>query len=77
MNLGHIFKFITGAENEPVVGYGVAPSIAFAKSLSPYPTANTCINKLCLAICESGPIDQDAMFQVFDLAFVNDHFGLI
>ena len=76
ITLENIMAFATASENEPVLGYGVAPSIHFAEALSAYPTANTCINRLTLAFGDNLPTSQEAMFDVFDMSFVNTHFGL-
>ena len=71
----NILQFSTASKNEPVLGYAVTPRTEFALSL--FPTANMCINKLTLVIGDKLPADQEIMFNVFDLAFLNSHFGLI
>lgn len=68
--------FVTAAGYEPILGYGIEPRIEFVAADSPFPTANTCINKLSLVIGEKLPTDQERMFYIFDLTFVNEHFGL-
>ena len=73
----NILRFTTCSENEPVLGYGVSPRIEFVYANSPLPTANTCINKLSLVIGDKLPNDQERMFEIFDLTFVNNHFGLV
>ncbi|XP_028401093.1 uncharacterized protein LOC114524162 [Dendronephthya gigantea] len=50
MKLENILKFVSGSEYEPVLGFSISPQIDFVMSESSYPTANTCINKLCLVI---------------------------
>lgn len=77
MKLEDILRFTTCSENEPVLGYGVSPRIQFVYANSPIPTANTCINKLNLVISDTLPNDQEKMFELFDLTFVNDHFRLV
>ena len=76
IKLENILKFVTASENEPVLGYGIEPRIEFANAESAFPTANTCINKLTLVIGEKLPADNERMFDIFDLTFVNEHFGL-
>ena len=77
ITLENILKFTTAGENEPVLGYGVEPRIEFVAAGSAFPTANTCVNKLSLVIGEKLPTDQERMFSIFDLSFVNAHFGLV
>ena len=77
IKLENILRFTTCSENEPVLGYGVSPRIEFVYANSPLPTANTCINKLSLVIGNKLPNDQERMFEIFDLTFVNNHFGLV
>lgn len=73
--MGDILRFVTAAENEPVIGFPIAPHIEFAAGDSPFPTANTCVNKLCLII---GPnmASEEKLFDIFDLAFANKYFGM-
>ncbi len=77
IKLEHILKFATCCENEPVLGYGLSPRIEFVYGNSPLPTANTCINKMSLVIGGELPNDEERMFEFFDIAFVNTHFGLV
>ncbi|CAB4025573.1 G2 M phase-specific E3 ubiquitin- ligase [Paramuricea clavata] len=77
IKLEHILMFATCCENEPVLGYGLSPRIEFVYAKSPLPTANTCINKMSLVIGGELPNDEERMFEFFDIAFVNTHFGLV
>ena len=54
VTLGHILQFVTGTDEEPPLGFGIAPHIEFVEKEStgtkcPFlPTANTCANTLYL-----------------------------
>ncbi len=73
-----VLRFVTCGEKESVLGYAIPPSLLFSDSLpSCLPKANTCINKLVLAIGDKVPAERESMFYHFDLAFLNTHFGMI
>ncbi|CAH3175188.1 unnamed protein product [Porites lobata] len=78
VTLSHILQFATGAEEEPVLGFSIHPSIAFVDAENGFvPTANTCINSLMLVrptISKPLPYEY-ALFKVFDYAFLNSYFG--
>ncbi|XP_028403172.1 uncharacterized protein LOC114525912 [Dendronephthya gigantea] len=77
VSLGDVLRFATGSEDEPVLGFAIQPALCFSDGTrSCLPTSNTCINLLRLAIGEILPESQDEMFQKFDLAFSNTHFGM-
>ncbi|KAL3873821.1 hypothetical protein ACJMK2_036906 [Sinanodonta woodiana] len=79
VTLAKIVIFVTGTEEEPVLGIQIKPSIAFQSSLSLLPTSNTCINRLNLTIPDTTqelPTD-DILFSLFDYAFSNSFFGLV
>ena len=52
--MGHILQFVTGTDEEPPLGFGIAPHIEFVEKARegtnyPFlPTANTCGNTLYL-----------------------------
>ena len=76
MTLGNILRFVTCGEKEPLLGFAVPP-LTFNDSLpSCLPKANTCINRLILAVGSIVP-EKERMFENFDLAFVNTHFGMV
>lgn len=78
VSLCSILKFVTGTEEEPVLGFHIHPSIAFVKNASLVPTSNTCINKLNLSI-PYGNMEvpsEDILFNLNDYAFCNAYFGL-
>ncbi|KAL3843283.1 hypothetical protein ACJMK2_021225 [Sinanodonta woodiana] len=79
VTLAKILTFVTGTEEEPVLGFQIKPSIAFQSSLSLLPTSNTCVNRLNLTIPDTTqelPTD-DILFSLFDYAFSNSFFGLV
>lgn len=78
LSLLHILKFVTGAEEEPFLGFSYHPSIMFVEAEKSFlPMANACIN--CLKLVRptlSKPFpSEDALFQSFDYAFANAYFG--
>ena len=87
ITLGHILQFVTGSDEEPLLGFSVAPSIEFVEATShgtsphtecPFlPTANTCANTLCLPRCTNDLLlpSEEQLFNLYDLAFANSYFG--
>jgi len=78
IDLRSILRFATGTEEEPALGFALQPSIVFCEAKSFMPTANTCINRMTLALPQ-GVQDMpsnDELFKFFDLAFSNTYFGL-
>ena len=78
MRLSHILQFTTGAEEEPVLGFVLHPSLVFVEVSNAFiPTANTCVNRLCLPRPSMGvPLPkEDELFNMYDLAFSNTYFG--
>ncbi|XP_068689839.1 uncharacterized protein [Montipora foliosa] len=76
ISLGNILKFVTGSENEPVLGFQMKPSISFDAGMpSCLPISNTCINGLSLPVGGIVPNDKVDAFSFFDYAFLNDFFG--
>ncbi len=71
ITLGHILKFATGSNAEPVFGYGIEPSM----ETSSLPSANTCVNKLVLPLDVAA--DREDNFRLYDYAFSSDYFGAI
>ena len=47
ITLGYVLTFVTGSDEEPVLGYEIHPSIYFAVAVEGnfLPTANVCINR--------------------------------
>jgi hypothetical protein len=80
VTLRHILKFATGAEEEPMLGFSLHPTIQFTEVSSSFvPTANTCANTMNLPRPNSDtplPPDQ-TLFEFYDLAFSNTYFGLL
>ena len=74
VSFGMVLKFITGMEEEPILGFAIVPSISFQQG-STLPMAGTCSNQLMLPFGESMQ-DKDAAFANFDEAFASDYFGL-
>ena len=76
ISLHCILKFITGYENEPVLGFQMKPTICFDTNMpSCLPMGNTCISKLTLPIGENVSMTKEEVFSFFDYAFANDYFG--
>ena len=91
MTLGMILKFVTGQEEEPLLGYDIQPRTNFVPAAMPnasalhmlVPTASTCINVLYLprvnneAVANHVKRDREAYYKTLDMAFLNDYFGKV
>lgn len=80
VTLSRILEFVTGADHEPVLGFGIPPSIAFVEYQESFiPTANTCICSLNLprASTHVSLPPQEKLFSLYDLAFCNNYFGMV
>lgn len=72
-----VLKFVTGVETEPPLGFGIPPSVIFVNNVSLLPTANTCSNRLTLAVPPDNILpDDETLFKLYDYAFCNSYFGL-
>jgi hypothetical protein len=74
--------FATCADEEPVLGFTIEPSITFAEAegIGKFvPTANTCICSLVLphATHLIPLLETDQLFNLYDFAFANAFFGNI
>lgn len=78
ISLHSILKFVTGCENEPVLGFQMKPSDCFDTNMpSCLPMGNTCISRLTSPIGENVSMTKEEVFSFFDYAFENDYFGLL
>lgn len=79
ITLSSILQFATASDEEPLLGFKLAPSIRFSEVTTSFlPTANTCINALQLpyASHNTTPLpDDDTLFGLYDEAFASAHFG--
>ena len=78
MTLPHILRFATGAEEEPVLGFSIQPSLLFIEAEGSFlPSANTCINclKLPRATVDKPLPSEEHLFNLYDFAFANAYFG--
>ncbi|XP_071147376.1 uncharacterized protein [Mytilus edulis] len=82
LSLQHILEFVTGASEEPVLGFVQHPSIIFVQvreDLTFIPTANTCGN--CMTLPRASheiPLPSDTqLFSLYDYAFLHTYYGLI
>ena len=75
LNLGHILQFVTGTDEEPILGFVLSPEIIFVECVAHAftPTANTCINVLNLPFpTNSNDLpDDNFLFNLYDLAFTS------
>ena len=82
VTLGHILKFVTGSENEPVLGFTIRPTITFCPVETKerfFPRSNTCVNNLNLprpSQLHRLP-NEVLLFDQYDFAFCNSYFGQI
>lgn len=81
MSLENILQFVTGMDEEPILGYTLQLAIAFIEVESSFlPTANTCINQLNLPRPSLGkplPTNNISVFALYDYAFLNCYFGMV
>lgn len=78
VSLSNILQFVTGAEEEPVLGFVLHPSLRFVQVTSTFiPTSNTCINCLNLPrpSLDIPLLSEDKLFNLYDFAFSNAFFG--
>lgn len=80
MSLGDVLAFVTGADEEPMLGFTIPPELHFYEVHESFlPTANTCIG--CLRLprpsLEKPLPDTADLFEIYDLAFMNTYFGSI
>ncbi|CAG2217370.1 unnamed protein product [Mytilus edulis] len=78
VTLQNILKFVTWADEEPVLGYAIKPSIDLAfPATSYFQTSNTCIYKLNFFIPENGNDmpTTEILFGLIDYSFSNNYFG--
>ena len=78
VTLPHILRFATGAEEEPVLGFSIQPSLLFIEAEGSFlPSANTCINclKLPRATVDKPLPSEEHLFNLYDFAFANAYFG--
>lgn len=80
LTLSNLMECVTGASEEPVLGFTLQPSIEFVEvGISFLPTANTCSNSMTLPRPSSEleiPAD-DKLFDLYDYAFLNTYYGLV
>ena len=81
VTLGHIMQFVTGVNEEPILGYTMQPSIAFTVvGIGGFlPNSSTCINclKLPRGTADTPLPDVDKLHCLYDYAFSNVYFGLL
>lgn len=74
-----ILQFATSCDEEPLLGFKIAPSIRFAEVMTSFlPTANTCINSMTLPYASHTSKQlpaEDVLFGLYDEAFFTHHFG--
>ena len=79
ISLGHILKFVTGDDQEPILGYELDPSLIFDECDDGrfLPSARTCISQLVLprATINVKLPEENSLFNLYDFAFANDYFG--
>jgi hypothetical protein len=78
LTLAHIMQFGTGTDEEPVLGFMCPPSLNFTPVFSSFlPTANMCINRITIPHpTRDHPLpQQEQLFGLYDLAFLNTYFG--
>ena len=75
--MGDVLTFVTGSDEESVLGCEIHPSIYFTVAVEGnfLPTVNVCINRITLKrvddITQKFP---DNLFTIFDYAFANAYY---
>jgi len=81
VTLEKVLIFTTGVDEEPVLGFELHPSLVFVDEDENrfLPTSSTCINQLKLPVGSSSNElpSEEALFELYDFAFLNTHFGLV
>lgn len=82
ISLGHILKFTTGTDEEPLLDYELEPSLIFDEVVEKgkfIPTARTCINQIRLPRPSLGIplIPDENLYTLYDYAFANCYFGTV
>ena len=83
LSLGNVLRFVTGTEEEPLLGFQMQPSINFVEAKNKYdfaPTASTCSNTLNLprpSVQLELPEEETELFQLYDYAFTSEFFGVM
>ena len=88
LDLGSILKFVSGATEEPLLGFTIKPKITFVlpkentvdnrKRANFAPSSHTCSNELILprpTMVWKLP-NAEILYNIYDLAFSSDFFGL-
>ena len=98
LSLNHILQFVTGASEEPVLGFHLKPSIkfvlpkeyqvqvvnadasepSFKTAVAFTPSSHTCIHVLNLPrpTHAHALLDKKELFELYDLCFSTDYFGI-
>ena len=79
ISLEKILSFVTGIDEEPLLGFEMDPSIQFINNQNGFiPTSSTCINQLKLPVpsIQNPLINEQSLFRMYDYAFSNKYFGL-
>ena len=77
VTLGHILQFATGAEEEPILGFTINPSLEATTTFLPTSNTFTCCLKLPHATNELPLPPSQELHSLYDLAFLNAFFGHI
>ena len=78
LSLQNVLEFGTCADEEPVLGFCVQPTLNFFEVTSSFiPTSNTCINAINLPrpTINIPLIGTEELFNLYDYAFMNAFFG--
>ncbi|CAC5407180.1 unnamed protein product [Mytilus coruscus] len=79
LNLESILEFVTGNDQEPLLGFEIEPSIIFTECIESFlPMANTCICRMTLPRgTQFVTLPEDlSLFEIYDLSFSNNYYGL-
>lgn len=79
LDLGAILEFVTGASEEPVLGFVIEPTIKFVLPIqsSFFPSSHTCSNVLILprGTLQDPIPTEERLFEIYDCSFGQRFFG--
>ena len=73
-----VLQFVTGSRYEPLLGFGMKPSISYKPHVMFMPTSSTCTNTLYLPLPDhpATPFpNEDEQYKLFDNAFTTKIYG--
>ena len=80
LTLNDVIQFVTGAEEEPALGFRLSPTLEFVEFTDSYlPTSNTCINRITLPrpTLQHPLQSTNKIHDLYDHAMATKYFGRV